>query len=220
MSSPAIVPSSCYSSGLTPEITTAVIICVFITSAISVLLMRNRGLPPINEEGMLETTQVFMKGGGAPEFLFSNMKKLGLVYRLRLPEMFHWIVVCDPTLMQTILTTEHEKPNLYLRFNGATKGSSIFSAHTSDTAWHNARKGMAPAFSMTNICLSMPMLYAKLDQFKAILTERELDGTTFDIGPMMTKMTMDFICAGIWKRLRFCVAIKCSKSHSSIVFSI
>ena len=75
---------------------------------------------------------------------------------------------------------------------------------------------MAPAFSMANICLSMPMMYAKTDEFKAILTEWELNGATFDIGPMMTQMTMDFICAGMRKRLQFCVVIKCSKSHSSI----
>ena len=141
MSSPTIVATTYYSSGLTPEITTAVIICVFIASAISVLLMKNNRLPPINEESMLETIQVFMRGRGAPEFLFSNMKKLGLVYRLRLPEMTPWIVVCDPTLVQTILTTEHEKPSLYKRFNGSNNGStSIVSFHTSDTAWHQARK--------------------------------------------------------------------------------
>ena len=215
MSSPAIVATTFYSSGLTPEITTAVIICVFIASAISVLLMKKNRLPPINEESMLETIRVLMRGRGAPEFLYSNMKKLGLVYRLRLPEMTPWIVVCDPTLVQSILTTEHEKPSLYKRFNGSNNGStSIVSFHTSDTAWHQARKGMAPAFSMANICLSMPMMYAKTDEFKAILAEWELNGTTFDIGPMMTRMTMDFICAGMRKRLRFCVVINCSKSLS------
>ena len=217
MSSPAIVPTSLYSSGLTPEITTAVIICIFITTAISVLLMKNNRLPPINEESMLETIQVFMRGKGAPEFLYSNMKKLGLVYRLRLPEMTPWIVVCDPALAQTILTTDNEKPSLYKRFNGSNNGStSIVSFHTSDTAWHQARKGMAPAFSMANICLSMPMMYAKSDELKAILTEWQLNGTTFDIGPMMTQMTMDFICAGMWKRLQF----SCCHRMLEIFFAI
>lgn len=198
MSQSAIVPTIQYSSQLPPEITATVIIGALIASAISVLLMRKRRLPPINQESMLETLQIFMKGRGAPEFLYANMKKLGLVYRLRLPEMIPWIVVCDPALAHTILTNEHEKPTLYQRLNGASNGSkSVFSMRTSDPAWHHARKGMTPAFSMTNICSSLPMMYAKIDQLKAILTERESNGTTFDIGPMMTQMTMDFICAGV-----------------------
>ena len=161
-------------------------------------LMKNRRLPPMNEESMLETLQVFMKGTGAPEFFYSNMKKLGLVYRLRLPEMSPWIVICDSALAQDIFINEHEKPKLYQRFNSANNGSnSIASAPTSNSAWHMARKGLAPAFSMANICFSLPVMYAKIDQFKAIMKERELDGTTFDVSPTITYMTMDFICAGM-----------------------
>ena len=198
MSSAAFVPTNYFISRLSPEITTSIIICVVIATAISMLHMKNRRLPPMNEESLLETIKIFMKGTGAPEFFYTNMKKLGLVYRLNLPEMSPWIVICDSALAQDILANEHEKPTLYQRFNAANNGSnSIVSSLTSDSAWHVARKGLAPAFSMANICYSLPVMYAKIDQFKAILKERELDGTTFDVGPMITHMTMDFICAGM-----------------------
>ena len=203
MSSSAFLPTSYYLSRLSPEITTSIIICVVIASAMSMLLMKNRRLPPMNEESMLETIVVFMKGGGAPEFFYSNMKKLGPVYRLRLPEVFPWIVICDTALAKTIFDNEHEKPNLYQRFNGANNGSNtIASAHTSDPAWSMSRKGMSPAFSMAHVCSSLPLMYAKIDVFKAILKERELDGTTFDVAPMMIHMTMDFICAGMLQKAR------------------
>ena len=199
---PVVVPPTYFTSQLTPEITIAVIISVLIASAISVIFLRNRRLPPMNQEGMLGTVGIFMTGKGSPEFLYSTMKKLGLVYRLRMPETTPWIVVCDPAFAQTILTTESEKPALYQRFSGANNGSqTLFSRQTSDIGWHHARKGMAPSFSMANLCLSMPMMYAKINQLKAIMIEKQLNGTTIEVDRLMTQMTMDFICAGMCKRL-------------------
>ena len=195
---PVVVPPTYFTSQLTPEIAVAVIISVLIASAMTVIFMRNRRLPPMNQESMLGTIGVFMIGNGAPEFLYSSMKKLGLVYRLRMPERTPWIVVCDSALAHTILTTEFEKPSLYQRFSGANNGAlSIGNRRTSDIAWHHARKGMAPSFSMANLCLSMPMMYAKINQLKAIMMEKQLNGTTIEVDRMMTQMTMDFICAGM-----------------------
>jgi Cytochrome P450 len=197
-----VVPPTYFTSQLTPEITIAVIISVLIASAVSVIFLRNRRLPPMNQESMLGTVGIFMIGKGSPEFLYSTMKKLGLVYRLRMPETTPWIVVCDPALAQTILTTESEKPALYQRFAGANNGSqTLFSRKTSDIGWHHARKGMAPSFSMANLCLSMPIMYAKINQLKAIMIEKQLNGTTIEVDRLMTQMTMDFICAGMCKRL-------------------
>ena len=199
---PVVVPPTYFTSQLTPEITIAVVISVLIASAVSVIFLRNRRLPPMNQESMLGTVGIFMTGKGSPEFLYSTMKKLGLVYRLRMPETTPWIVVCDPALAQTILITESEKPSLYQRFSGANNGSqTLFSRQTSDIGWHHARKGMAPSFSMANLCLSMPIMYAKINQLKASLIEKQLNGTTIEIDRLMTQMTMDFICAGMCKRL-------------------
>jgi hypothetical protein len=195
---PVVVPPTYFTSQLTPEIAIVVIISILIASAMTVIFMRNRRLPPMNQESMLGTIGIFMIGNGAPDFLYSSMKKLGLVYRLRMPERTPWIVVCDSALAHNILTTEFEKPSLYQRFSGANNGAlSIGNRRTSDIAWHHARKGMAPSFSMANLCLSMPMLYAKINQLKAIMMEKQLNGTTIEVDRMMTQMTMDFICAGM-----------------------
>ena len=199
---PVVVPPTYFISQLTPEITIAVIISVLIASAVSVIFLRSRRLPPMNQESMLGTIGIFMVGNGAPEFLYSSMKKLGLVYRLRLPETTPWIVVCDSALAQTILTTESEKPSLYQRFSGVNNGvQTMFSMQTSNKGWHHARKGMAPSFSMSNLCLSMPIMHAKINQLKATLIEKQLNGTTIEVDRLMTQMTMDFVCAGMSKRL-------------------
>lgn len=199
---PVVIPPTYFTSQSTPEITIAVIISILIASAISVIFMRNRRLPPINQESMLGTMGIFVTGKGSPEFLYSTMKKLGLVYRLRLPETTPWIVVCDSALAHTILTTEFEKPSLYQRFSGANNGAqTLFSRRTSDKGWHHARKGMTPSFNMINLCSSMPMMYAKINQLKAILIEKQLKGITIEVDRLMTQMTMDFICAGMCMRL-------------------
>jgi cytochrome P450 len=199
---PAVFSPTYFTSQLTPEIIVAVIISVLIVSAVSVIFLRNRRLPPMNQESMLGTVGILMAGKGSPEFLYSSKKKLGLVYRLRVPETTPWIVVCDSALAHTILTTESEKPSLYQRFSGANNGvQTLFSRQTSDIGWHHARKGMAPSFSMTNLCLSMPIMYAKITQLKAIMIEKQLNGTTIEVDRLMTQMTMDFICAGMCKRL-------------------
>ena len=217
MSSSAIIPPAYYASQLTPEGTIVAVICALIASAISVLFLKNRRLPPINSEGMIGTTQIFVKGKGAPEFLYANMKKLGLVYRLRLPETIPWIVVCDPALAHKILSTEHEKPNIYRRTERFTNGTkTVFSMRTDDAAWHHARKGMTPAFSTANICTYLPVMYAKIGQFKAILTERELTGTTFDIGPMMAEMAMDLLYASMYKRFQLLQCCRISIQDVSI----
>ena len=217
-----VVPPTYFTSQLTPEITIAVIISVLIASAVGVTFMRNRRLPPMNQESMLGTVGIFMTGKGSPEFLYSTMKKLGLVYRLRLPETTPWIVVCDSALAQTILTTEFEKPSLYQRFSGANNGSqTLFSRQTSDKGWHHARKGLAPSFSMANLCLSMPIMYAKINQLKATLIERQLKGTTIEVDRMMTQMTMDFICAGMSMRLHIIpLPFRCSMLMSCIEIAL
>jgi hypothetical protein len=178
---PVVVPPTYFISQLTPEITIAVI-SVLIASTVSVIFLRSRRLPPMNQESMLGTVGIFMIGNGAPDFLYSSMKKLGLVYRLRLPETTPWIVICDSALAHTLLTTEFEKPALYQRFSGANNGVlTILNRRTSDIAWHHARKGMTPSFNMTNLCSSMPMMYSKINQLKAIMIEKQLNGTTIEV---------------------------------------
>jgi hypothetical protein len=63
---PVVVPPTYFTSQLTPEITIAVIISVLIASAMSVIFLRNRRLPPMNQESMLGTIGIFMIGTRFP----------------------------------------------------------------------------------------------------------------------------------------------------------
>ena len=157
----------------------------------------SKKLPPLSDTGMIETLEILMDGKGAPDLYLSTMAKKGLIYRLPLPEMYPWIVVCDPALVRRILNEEEEKPALYRRISGATNGViNIFNAPTSSHSYLAARKGMAPSFSMANIVLSLPKMYQKIDGLKKILIRHESEKSTIDLPELMTQLTMDFICAG------------------------
>lgn len=157
----------------------------------------SKKLPPLCDNGMMEIMGILSEGKGAPDYFQSVMKKKGLVYRLPLPEMSPWIVVCDPELTRRILNEEEEKPSLYSRYRGITNGViTVFSASTHSHFWQSARKGMAPSFSMANICLSLPKMYEKIDDLKNILSRHESEKTTIDLPELMTQLALDFICAG------------------------
>ena len=158
---------------------------------------RFRKLPPMSDTGMIEVIRILSGGKGAPDFYYSTMKKMGLVYRLPLPELSHWVVVCDPALARKILLEEDEKPALYSRYAGLTNHvPTVFSAPTHSHSWPSARKGMAPSFSMANIMLSLPKMYEKIDELKSILARHESEKTIIDLPELMTQLALDFICAG------------------------
>ena len=160
-------------------------------------LSRSKKLPPLSDTGMIETLEILMDGKRAPDLYLSTMAKKGLIYRLPMPEISPWIVVCDPALVRRILNEEEEKPDLYRRISGVTNGVvNIFSAPTHSHSYLSARKGMAPSFSMANIVLSLPKMYQKIDELKKILKEHESKKTVIDLPELMTQLTMDFICAG------------------------
>ena len=162
-----------------------------------ILQSRSKKLPPLPDTGMIEMISILMEGKSAPDYYYSTMKKEGLVYRLPLPELSHWVVVCDPALARKILLEEDEKPALYSRYAGLTNHvPTVFSAPTHSHSWPIARKGMAPSFSMANICLSLPKMYEKIDELKKILARHVSAKTTIDLPELMTQLALDFICAG------------------------
>ena len=181
------------------ELYSLVGVCVLVLLSTAYFL-RKKGdgkLPPINKEGTLQTIKIFTNGKGAPEFFYAKMKELGSVYRLRMPESVHWITVCDPALARQLLTEEEDKPKMVERMNGFTNFiPNIASKPTHSESFKSAKKGMAPSFSMANICLSLPKMHAKIDELKKIFTVFESSGTVFDLPEIMTQLTMDFICAG------------------------
>ena len=158
----------------------------------------SRKLPPQCEQGIFETIQIFMTGKTVPQFMLKNMRTLGNVFRLQMPEMVPWISVCDPAFARAILLEEDEKPILYSRFDELTEGlSTMPTSRTHGTNWGRSRKSVAPSFSMTNLCTTLPKMYEKIDELKRIFRQHLKDGSTFDIAEVTTKLTMDFICAGM-----------------------
>ena len=178
-------------------IVTCIALLVFLKFGSKSQSKHSKKLPPLCDNGMMEIMGILSEGKGAPDYYQSVMKKKGLVYRLPLPEMSPWIVVCDPELTRRILNEEEEKPSLYSRYRGLTNGViNVFTAPTHSHFWLSARKGMAPSFSMANICLSLPKMYEKIDDLKIILARHESEKTTIDLPELMTQLAMDFICAG------------------------
>ena len=178
---------------------------VSIITAIAALMLsskfvsrpHHKKLPPLSNSGMIETIRILTRGKCVPDFYLSTMKIKGLVYRLPIPEMSPWIVVCDPALARKILIEEVEKPALYRRFSGLISSSdSIFSASTHSHSWRSARQGMAPSFSVANTCLSLPKMYEKIDDLQNLLAQFESEKTIIDLPELMTQLAMDFICAG------------------------
>lgn len=157
----------------------------------------SKKLPLLCDNGMIEIMGILSEGIDAPKYHQSIMNKKGLVYRLPLPELSPWIVVCDPELTERILHGEEEKPALYSHYRDLTDGViNVFTSPTHSHFWQTARKGMAPSFSMANICLSLPKMYEKIDDLKAILARHESEKTTIDLPELMTQLAMDFICTG------------------------
>ena len=175
-----------------------IIVMIFFVSYYFMLRIDNRRLPPITKEGTFETVKLFANGKYVPQFYFEKMRELGSVYRLRMPDMVSWVVVCDPAFARTILMEEDEKPKLYKRMNGVTNGiSTMFTKKTHGENWAEIRKCLAPSFSMINICTTLPKMFEKIDELKKIFRQHEKNGSTFEVSNITKKLTMDFICAGI-----------------------
>jgi hypothetical protein len=161
-------------------------------------LSKKQNYPPLNPEGMLETTAKFMDGT-VPEFLFQKMKKLGKVFRVNLPELSMWIMVGDAKLARKIFEEESEKPSSYKRFQGLTKGvPTIFTRFTRNDGWELARKGIASSFSMTNITKTFSALQENLDELLSRLQAHAEGGNSFEITELMLAVTMDFIASAMF----------------------
>ena len=157
----------------------------------------DRRLPPLINESILETIQIFMRGKDVPVFILTKMREYGQIFRLSIPERGHWITICDPAFARQILLEEEEKPVILKRLNGFTNGvESLITRDTNTGHWHAARKGVASSFSTINICVSLPKFYDKINDLKRILNQHVKDGTHLQVAEIMTNLTMDLISTG------------------------
>lgn len=154
---------------------------------------KKKKLPPFNRESMFVTLSRFMDGT-APDMLVENARTIGNVYRLNLPGLARWFVVCDAELAKTILENHHEKPDIYKTFEKINPvESSMFTKRTHGENWDSVRKNMARAFSMTVLTSTMPQFDDKLKRLVHLLEEAARNGQSVDIVTILQHFTFDFI---------------------------
>jgi hypothetical protein len=164
----------------------------FFVGTFFLFCMRRRNLPPLAKEGILDTVRILTAGKANPKFYLRNMRELGPVYRIRMPEMRLWVVVSDSALARKLMNEEDEKPLFVQRFNGVTNDMNcIFSHGTTDHKWH------PPPFSIANVNLVLPWINSKTNELKKVLMNHHSAKTTFDLPKLMTNLTLDLICGGI-----------------------
>jgi cytochrome P450 len=167
---------------------------ITLLSVYYIFLRENRKLPPSTEHNLFELLS-FLTNGQTPAFLFQCMKDRGPVFRLILPQMDPFIVVCDPDLAKKIFEEEDEKPALYQKAEGLTAGiSNMFTMKTHGNDYHKIRKCMAPSFSNTNIFSALPRLHEKIDLLKKIFLQNEMDNRSFDLSVVFPRLLMDMLC--------------------------
>ena len=157
------------------------------------LRRKNRKLPPINHEAML-TTAFAVADSGAPDFFMEKTKELGLVFRLNMPDIIPFIVVCDPTLGRKILLEHDEKPHYYKLVNGFNFGqNNMFSKYTHNDEWEWNRKSHAGSFSLSNLSMKLPSIHSKLSELKRIVKSFAKEGKPFDLDLLGVDLTMDLL---------------------------
>ena len=169
----------------------------FLVAIFSLFCLRRKNLPPLAKEGIFDTVRILTAGKANPSFYLTKMKELGPVYRIRMPEMRHWVVVSDSAFARKLLCEEDEKPLFVQSFNGVTNDvNSIFTHRTCGHGWHSARRGAAPSFAMANVNLALPWINRKTDELKRMLMDHQSAKTTFDLPKLMSHLTLDLICGG------------------------
>ena len=175
----------------------AVTFGVALVSAYFLLCKHNLKLPPIAKESKFETLSIFVGCKDAPNYLVAKMKELGDVFRIPMLDPVHYVIICDAAFARQILLTEEEKPSMFGRINAVTGyHHNIISSPTGSDTWRNARKAVAPSFSMTNITASLGKMNEKIDKLTKIFLQYEKDKEIFDIARLLQQFSMDFLCTG------------------------
>jgi cytochrome P450 len=127
------------------------------------------------------------------------MKENGPIFRFAMPQLNPFVVVCDPVLARKIYEEEDEKPDLYRKVGGITRGIlTIFTKKTHGTDHHKVRKCLAPSFSAANIFSSLPKLHEKIDLLKKIFLQNEKDNKSFDVSQIFPRLLMDMLCTAMF----------------------
>lgn len=171
---------------------------VFLATLYSLFFFSSKKLPPLAKGGLLKTMRTLAAGKANPAFYLEKMKELGVVFRISMPDLVaHWVIVCDGALTRKLLMEQDQKATFMQRFVGLTSGTQTIFTQSTNSSWHNARKGVASSFSMNNVALSLPWIYTLTDKLKIMLAAHQSAESTIDVPKLMTHFTLDLICAGI-----------------------
>jgi cytochrome P450 len=171
-----------------------VVIGITLLSIYYIFLRETRKLPPVTKHNLLELLPP-LTGGKIPFFFLQCFKDNGPVFRLALPQLNPFIVVCDPELARKIYEEENEKPDLYAGMSGLTGGiGTIFTKKTHGNDHHKVRKCLAPSFSSVNIFSSLPKLHEKIDLLKNIFLQNEKDNRSFEVSEPFIHLLLDMLC--------------------------
>ena len=168
--------------------------------ALARLLRRRRlfsSLPPMCPLSMRETLREMTARGTPPGWLYRTRHELGTsVFRLRIPALEHFVVVCDAETARTILLdTKAEKPqNFYKPMAQVTGGiGTIFTKKTHGEGWEHARKGSAHAFTSVRISNNMAAAAPHLADLDAVMAEHARGQAPMPVSETMVRLTVDII---------------------------
>jgi cytochrome P450 len=132
----------------------------------------------------------------APWFLLDGAKKIGFVYRIRIPDPEHFtFVVGDPVLAREILmdATATKPFRVYGSAEAITGASNLFSSN--GERWRHARKSIAPAFSTSHIKRMNQVCSSKVESWIQNRLNVFIDNDqAFDPAQEMIGLTLSIIC--------------------------
>ena len=165
-------------------------------------------LPPMIKDGMFNFFQE-MQTPYMPQYINCCSRKLNAsVFRLPMPELNPFIVVASPTLARIIVEgdkskgiVESEKSHHYSTFRKLTDSAPGFIFEkTNSERWRQGRKGVAPAFSTSNIFRQFPRIIKGVNQFYDILSQDAVEGKPVeDLTAWLTKLIFDILGSGMFQ---------------------
>lgn len=174
----------------------ALAVCGF---ALARLFRRRRraALPPMCPLSMRETLREMTARGTPPAWLYRTRHELGTsIFRLHIPALEHFMVVCDAEAARTILMdTQAEKPQFFYKpMAQVTDGfATIFTKKTYGEGWEHARKGSAHAFTSARISSNMAAAAPHLADLDTVMAEHAHRQEPMPVSETMVRLTIDII---------------------------
>ena len=186
-----------------------IISCIVVLATIFFSNKKTRKpLPPLIKDGMFKFVQE-MQTSHNPQYINRCSRELNAsVFRLPVPELNPFIMVASPTLARTILEgdkskgiVESDKSHHYGAFQKLFDLAPAFGFSKTETErWRQGRKGVAPAFSTSNIFRQFPRIIKGVNQFHDILSKHAAEGKPVeDLAAWLNRLIFDILGSGMFQ---------------------